>query len=58
MLKQKVSRLKKILTILLAVLFVLSVTTVAVSAHGNGRWGGVGAGEFILTGAMVLVVYG
>jgi len=35
MLKQKVSRLKKILTILLAVLFVLSVTTVAVSAHGG-----------------------
>jgi len=41
MLKQKVSRLKKILTILLAVLFVLSVTTVAVSAHGSGRLGGV-----------------
>jgi|GEM_PF-3342139 len=39
MLKQKVSRLKKILTILLAVLFVLSVTTVAVSAHGGARWG-------------------
>src|SRR5208283_3238228 len=41
MLKQKVSRLKKILIILLAVLFVLSVTTMAVSAHGGGRWGGI-----------------
>jgi hypothetical protein len=40
MLKQEVSRLKKILTILLAVLFVLSVTIVAASAHGGGRWGG------------------
>jgi hypothetical protein len=39
MLKQKVSRLKQILTILLAVLFVLSLTTVAASAHGGGRWG-------------------
>ena len=40
MLKQSSSRLKKVLTILLAVLFVLSVTTVAASAHGGGRWGG------------------
>lgn len=40
MLKQEVSRLKKRLTILLAVLFVLSVTIVAASAHGGGRWGG------------------
>ncbi len=46
MLKQKVSRLKKILIILLAVFLVLSVTTVAASAHGGGRggwgwgWGG------------------
>jgi hypothetical protein len=39
--KRKVSRLKKILTILLAVFFVLFVTTMAVSAHGEGRWGGV-----------------
>jgi len=44
MLKQKVNRLKKILTILLGVLFILSVTTVAASAHGDGHggwgWGG------------------
>src|SRR5271157_1374983 len=40
MLKQKVGRLKQMLSILLAVLFVLSVTTVAASAHGGGRWGG------------------
>jgi hypothetical protein len=46
------------LTILLAVLVVLSMTTVVASAHGDGRWGGSGAGEFILTEAMVLVVYG
>ena len=39
MLKQEVSRLKKILTILLAVFFVLSVTIVAASAHGGSRWG-------------------
>ncbi len=39
MLKQKLSRLKRILAILLAVFFVLSVTTVAASAHGDGRWG-------------------
>ena len=56
MLKQS-SSVQKILVILLAVLFVLSVTTVAVSAHGGGRWGGVWGGKFILTGAMVLVVY-
>lgn len=37
--KQEVNRLKKILTILLAVLFVLSVTMVAASAHGGGHWG-------------------
>jgi hypothetical protein len=44
MLKQKLSRPKKILAILLAVLFVLLATTVATSAHGGGRggfgWGG------------------
>jgi hypothetical protein len=40
MLKQS-SSVQKILVILLAVLFVLSVTTVAVSAHGGGRLGGV-----------------
>jgi hypothetical protein len=39
MLKQKLSRPKKILTILLAVLFVLSLTTVAASAHGGGHGG-------------------
>jgi ABC-type cobalt transport system substrate-binding protein len=56
--EKKVSRLKMTLTILLAVLVVLSMTTVVASAHGDGRWGGSGAGEFILTEAMVLVVYG
>ena len=40
MLKQKFSRIKKVLIILLAVFFVLSVTTVAASAHGGGRCGG------------------
>jgi hypothetical protein len=33
------SGVKKVLTILLAVLFVVSLTAVAVSAHGGG-WGG------------------
>jgi hypothetical protein len=41
MLKQKISKLKKTLTILVAVLFVLSVVTIAASAHGGGRLGGV-----------------
>ena len=36
MLKQSSSRMKKILAILLAVFFVLSVTAVAVSARGGG----------------------
>jgi len=47
MLKQTSSRVKKVLAILLAVLFVISVTSVAASAHygGWGRgWGGYGWG--------------
>jgi hypothetical protein len=39
MLKQKVDRLKKVLTIFLAVLLVFSMTTMVASAHGGGRWG-------------------
>jgi len=35
MLKQSISRMKKVLAILLTVLFVLSVTAVAVNAQGN-----------------------
>ncbi len=43
MLKQKVSRIKKVMTILLIVLFVVSLTAVSSSAHGGGRgWGGYG----------------
>jgi len=45
MLKQSSSRMKKVLVILLAVLFVLSLTAVATSAQGNvGRSGGYGPG--------------
>ena len=44
MLKPKVSRIKKVLAVLLAVLFVVSLTAVTASAHGVGRggwgWGG------------------
>jgi hypothetical protein len=39
MLKPQVSKIKKVLTILLAVLFVASVTAIAASAHGGGGWG-------------------
>ena len=39
MLKQKLSRPRKISTILLAVLFIVSLTAVATSAHGGGRSG-------------------
>jgi hypothetical protein len=46
MLKQLASGIKKVLAILLAVLFVASVTEMAVNAHGGGRvgfgWGGYG----------------
>jgi hypothetical protein len=63
MLKQKVSRIKKVLTILLAVLFVLSVTTLAVSAHGGGRWGaypywGYGTGCVGVNGNWICPSYG
>jgi hypothetical protein len=45
MLKQSSSRMKKVLVILLAVLFVLSLTAVAASAQGNGgRSSGYGPG--------------
>jgi hypothetical protein len=40
MLKQSSSRIKKVLTILLAVLFVLSLTAVAASAQSNAVHGG------------------
>jgi len=39
MLKLQVSKIKKALTILLAVLFVVSLIAVAASAHGGGHWG-------------------
>jgi len=42
MLKQSSSRMKKALAVLLAVLFVASLTAVAVSARGGGGWGGRG----------------
>jgi len=45
MLKQSVSRIKKVLPVLLAVLFVVSLTAVAASAHrshGYGGWGDYG----------------
>ncbi len=41
MLKQTSSRMKKVLAISLAALFVASLTAVSVSAH---RWGGHGGG--------------
>jgi len=45
MLKQSSSRMKKVLAILLAVLFVLSLAAVATSAQGNGgHSGGYGPG--------------
>ena len=40
MLKSSSSRMKKVLAILLAVLFVFSVTAMAVSARGDGGHGG------------------
>jgi hypothetical protein len=43
MLKQSVSRIKKVLPVLLAVLFVVSLTAVSASAHGYYR-GGYGYG--------------
>jgi hypothetical protein len=43
MLKQSVSRIKKVLPVLLAVLFVVSLTAVSASAHGYYR-GGCGYG--------------
>ena len=39
MLKQSPSGMKKVLAILLAVLFLASVTAMAVNAHGGGRGG-------------------
>ena len=46
MLKQSSSKMKKVLAILLAVLFVVSLTAVAASANGGGygRDGGYGRG--------------
>jgi hypothetical protein len=44
MLKQSFSRMKKVLAILLSVLFIASVTAVAASAHGGYGWGGYGWG--------------
>ncbi len=46
MLKHISSRMKKVLAILLAVLFVLSLTAVTASAQGYGdRGGGYGPGD-------------
>jgi len=46
MLKQSSSKMKKVLSILMAVLFVVSLTAVAASAYGSGhgRDGGYGRG--------------
>ncbi len=45
MLKQSSNKMKKVLSILLAVLFVVSLTAVAASAYGGGwRDGGYGRG--------------
>ena len=53
--KQSFSRMKKVLAMLLSVLFIASVTAVVASAHGGGGgWGGYGSAA----GAMVLVVCG
>jgi hypothetical protein len=41
--KQTVNQTKKVLAILLVVLFVLSLTAVAANARGNGRGGGLGS---------------
>jgi hypothetical protein len=45
MLKQSSTRMKMVLAILLAVLFVTSLSAVAVEAHGGGPWGGYGWGR-------------
>ena len=43
--KQSFSRMKKVLAMLLSVLFIASVTAVVASAHGGGGgWGGYGWG--------------
>jgi len=44
MLKQLSIRMKIILAILLAILFVTSLSAVAVEAHGSGSWGHPGWG--------------
>ncbi len=44
MLKQSSSKMKKVLAILLSVLFVTSLLAVAVEAHGGGSWGYPGWG--------------
>ena len=44
MLKQSSIKMRMILAILLAILFVTSLTAVAVEAHGGGPWGGWGPG--------------
>lgn len=46
MLKQTSSRMKKVLSILLTVLFVLSATSVAASANGGGHGRGWGDGGY------------
>ena len=43
MLKQSSIKMRMILAILLAILFVTSLTAVAVEAHGGGPWGGWGS---------------
>jgi hypothetical protein len=46
MLKQSSSKMKKVLSILLAVLFVVSLTAVAASAYGGGHGRGWGDGGY------------
>ena len=46
MLKQSSSKIKKVLSILLAVLFVVSLTAVAASAYGGGYGRGWGNGGY------------
>ena len=43
MFKELSSGLRKVLAILMAGLFVVSLTAVAASAHGGHRWGGWGS---------------
>ena len=56
MLKQSSGRMKKVLAILLTILFVISVTSVAASAHyggwGRGGWLWLGPGWGYRTGCM------